>query len=166
MSRVNPCYWLYHYFRSECNKRTIVPHQLLLSIIIRCVNTTQYVTMPLHCYGPPIKACNNGLLCHICIHLPLIYCPSGVISEYFNPYIPTHTPEEYWSDHMQTPGWQPILCVAWCLIWHLQVEKKVWSYMTLNVLTETRCHYTTQTKPNQTSSTVCKPRCRSISQEM
>ena len=48
---------------------------------------------------------------------------------------------------MQTPGWQPILCVAWYLIWQLQVQKKVWSYMTPNVLTETRCHQTTQTKP-------------------
>ena len=31
-----------------------------------------------------------------------------------------HTyPEEEWSDHtcMQSPGWQPMLCVAWCLIW-------------------------------------------------
>ena len=60
--------------------------------------------------------------------------PSGVISEYVSPYIPTHTPEEYWSDHMQTPGWQPILCG-----------------LTPNVLTETRCHQTTQTKPNQTN---------------
>ena len=25
--------------------------------------------------------------------------------------------------------------------------RKVWSYMTLNVLTETRCHQTTQTPP-------------------
>ena len=60
--------------------------------------------------------------------------PSGVISEYVSPYIPTHTPEEYWSDHMQTPGWQPILCVAWCLIWHLQVLKKyghTWHRMSL-----------------------------------
>ena len=64
MSRVNPCYWLYHYFQSECNKSTMVPHQLLLSII-RSINTTQYVTMPLHCYCLPIIACNNGLLCRI-----------------------------------------------------------------------------------------------------
>ena len=36
----------------------------------------------------------------------------------------THTPEEYWSDHMQTPGWQPTSCVAWCLIWLFASFKK------------------------------------------
>ena len=35
------------------------------------------------------------------------------------------------SDHLQTPGWQPTSHVAWCLIW---------SYMTPNALTETKCH--------------------------
>ena len=45
-------------------------------------------------------------------------------SEYVNPYIPTQTPEENWSDHMQSPGWQP-LCV-WPNVWSgdLQVLKK------------------------------------------
>ena len=32
--------------------------------------------------------------------------------EYVNPYIPTQTPGEDLSDHMQSPGWQPTLCVA------------------------------------------------------
>ena len=76
---------------------------------------------------------------------------SGVISEYVNPYIPTHTPEEYWSDHMQTPGWQPTLCVALCLIWWFASFKKK-----VLVIHDTECPYWDQvslnnTKPNQTS---------------
>ena len=39
-----------------------------------------------------------------------------------------------------------LLCVARCLIWWLRRLGKVWSYMTPNALTETRCHLTTQTK--------------------
>ena len=50
-------------------------------------------------------------------------CPSGVINENVNPYILTHTPEEYWSDHMQTPGWRPTSCVTW-LIWLFASLKK------------------------------------------
>ena len=42
--------------------------------------------------------------------------PLGWWSEYVNPYIPTQTPEEDWTDHVQSPGWQPTLCVASCLI--------------------------------------------------
>ena len=49
--------------------------------------------------------------------------------------------------YMQSPGWQPILCLAWCLIWWFASLEKEWSYMTPNVLTETRCHLTTQTQP-------------------
>ena len=41
------------------------------------------------------------------------------------------------SDHMQSPGWQPALCVAWCPIWWFASLENVWSYMTPNVLTET-----------------------------
>ena len=37
------------------------------------------------------------------------------------------------------------MCGVWCLIWWFASLGKVWSYMTLNVLTETRCHQTTQT---------------------
>ena len=50
--------------------------------------------------------------------------PQGWYSEYVNPYMPTQTPEENWSDHMQSPGWQP-LCV-WPNVWSgdLQVLKK------------------------------------------
>ena len=69
-----------------------------------------------------------------------LIAPRGWYSEYVNPYIPTQTPEENWSDHMQSPSWQPSLCVAWCLVWWFASLKKLWSYMTPNVLTETRCH--------------------------
>ena len=37
--------------------------------------------------------------------------------EYVNPYMPTPIPEGDLSDHMQSPGWQPILLVALCLLW-------------------------------------------------
>ena len=67
--------------------------------------------------------------------------PSGVISEYVNPYIPTYTPEEYWSDHMQsiTRLTAHVMCG---LMSDLVICKfrRIWSYMTLNVLTETMCH--------------------------
>ena len=33
-----------------------------------------------------------------------------------------------------------LFCVAWCLIWRFASFKKVWSYKTLNVHTEIRCH--------------------------
>ena len=46
---------------------------------------------------------------------------------------------------MQSPGGQPTLCVAWCLIWWFASSEHVSSYMTPNVLSETRCHKTTQT---------------------
>ena len=48
---------------------------------------------------------------------------------------------------MQSPGWQPTLCLAWCLIWWFASLEKVWSYLALNTLSEARCHITTQTKP-------------------
>ena len=50
---------------------------------------------------------------------------------------------------MQSLGWQPTLCVAWCLIWWFaSLDIKVWSYMTPNVLTETRCHNNPNPNPN------------------
>ena len=66
-------------------------------------------------------------------------------------YIPTQTPEEDYRVCMQSPGSQPTLCVAWCLIWWFVSLEKVWSYMAPNVLTETRCHETTQAGPNSTT---------------
>ena len=61
----------------------------------------------------------------------------------------THTySEEKLSDHPQSPAWQSTLRVAWCLLW-----KRVWSYMTPNVLTETRCHAIPQT-PKRLHNTV------------
>ena len=80
--------------------------------------------------------------------------PSGAISEYVNPYIPTYTPEEYWSDHMQTPGWQPVLCVAWCLIWLFASLKK-------NIVVhDTKCPYWDQVSLNNTNQT--KPNLRGL----
>ena len=61
----------------------------------------------------------NGHLADMCVSLQNLAVHFHIFlrgHKYVNPYIPTHTPEEYWSDHKQTPGWQPILCVAWCLI--------------------------------------------------
>ena len=62
--------------------------------------------------------------------------PSLVISEYVNPYILTHTPEEFWSDHMQTPHSHficgPMSDLVICKF------KTVWSCTMLDVLTETR----------------------------
>ena len=62
----------------------------------------------------------------------------GDKSEYVNPCIPTQAPEEDYSCHMHSPGWPPTLCVARCLIWWFVSLVKVWSYMTPNVLIETR----------------------------
>ena len=66
--------------------------------------------------------------------------PLGWYSEYVEPYIPTQTQEEDWSDHMQNH--QADSQLVWPDVWSvdLQVYKKVWLYMTPNVLTETRCH--------------------------
>ena len=75
--------------------------------------------------------------------------PSGVISEYVNSCIPTHTSEEYWSDHMQTPGWQPILCVAWCLIWLFASLKEKYGH-TWYRMSSLRPGVIKQHKPNQT----------------
>ena len=49
--------------------------------------------------------------------------------------------------NMQSPGWQPTLCVAWCLIWWFASLEKVWSYMAPNVRTEPGV--IKQHKPNQ-----------------
>ena len=58
---------------------------------------------------------------------------------------PHKPPEEDLTDHLKSPVWQPILRVVWCLIWWLvQAKRRVCSYVTLNGLTETRCHKGTQ----------------------
>ena len=60
---------------------------------------------------------------------------SRLYSYNINLFIPTQNTEEEQSDRMQSLGWQPTLCVAWCLIWWFcKFRKKIWSYMTLNVL--------------------------------
>ena len=51
-------------------------------------------------------------------------------------YIPTQTLEEDKRGHLQSPGWQPILLVLWCLLcWFASFES---IFRTLNILTETR----------------------------
>ena len=52
--------------------------------------------------------------------------PSGVIKWiYVNPYIPTQTTLQN-CGHLQSPGWQPTLCVAWCLLWWFaSIEKSM-----------------------------------------
>ena len=42
--------------------------------------------------------------------------------------------------HVQSPGWQLMLRVAWCQSGDMQGEKRVWSYMVPNVRSETGCH--------------------------
>ena len=43
---------------------------------------------------------------------------------------PHKPPKEDWSNHTQSPGLQPTLFAAWCLIWWFASLEKVWSYMT------------------------------------
>ena len=78
--------------------------------------------------------------------------PQGWYSECVNSYIPTQTPKEDWSDHMQSPGWPPNLCVAWCLIWWLKVFKKhghTWHWMSFLRPFVIKQH---KAKPNQTTN--------------
>ena len=62
--------------------------------------------------------------------------PSGVM-KYVNPYIPTQTLDKNQSDHMQSPGWEPTLCVVGCLIWwfakysNLEKDGHTWQWMCL-----------------------------------
>ena len=53
-----------------------------------------------------------------------------------------------WKSYPSPSGWQPTVCVAWCLIWWFSSWEKILSCMTLNVLTETSV--IKQHKPNQT----------------
>ena len=59
-------------------------------------------------------------------------------------WLPTQTPEENWSDHMQSPGRQPTLCVAWCLIWWFAVLESI-------VIHDTECPYWDQVSLNITN---------------
>ena len=64
----------------------------------------------------------------------------------YTTYIQKQSPEEDWSDHIQSLDWQPSLLCG--LIWWFASLEKVWYCITLNALSETRCHKTTQTKPS------------------
>ena len=54
------------------------------------------------------------------------------------------------SDHMQSPGWQPTLCVAWCVIWWVASLEKyghTWHWLSFIIL---RPGVIKQHKPNPT----------------
>ena len=71
-----------------------------------------------------------------------VYEPNNIEDTIVSILYSTHTLTkslECWCDHLQSSCWQPTLCVAWCLIWWFASTETVWSYVTLNVLTETRC---------------------------
>ena len=55
--------------------------------------------------------------------------------EYVNQYIPTQTPEEDWSDHMQAPGWQPAL-----LCGHMS-DLVICKFRNIMVIHDTECPY-------------------------
>ena len=75
------------------------------------------------------------------------HAPRGWWSEYVNPYISTQTPEEDWSDHMQSPGWQPTL---WLDVWSGDLICKFRKSM---VLHDTECPYWDQVSLNNTNQT-------------
>ena len=70
---------------------------------------------------------------------PACYLSLGGDKVRMLPHTYPHKPPKKISGHMQSPGWQITLRMAWCLIWWFASLEKVWSYMTPNVLTETRC---------------------------
>ena len=76
--------------------------------------------------------------------------PLWVISEYVNPYIPTQSSEEDWSDHMQNHQADSPLYV-WPCVWSADLHLLIKSM----VLHDTECPYWDQvslnntTKPNQ-----------------
>ena len=56
----------------------------------------------------------------------------------------TNTSGGWLSDHLQSPGWQPNSCVAWCLImWFASIGKSM-------VLHDTECPYWDQMSSNNT----------------
>ena len=97
-------------------------------------------------------AVNLHNICCIIEDLPP-YCPSVVVKWVC---YPTYTHTNSWGILKQpSASWQPV-CL-WLDVWfgELQIMKRVWSFMTSNVLTETRCHETTQ-KLKPTVHLACK----------
>ena len=94
------------------------------------------LTVSIHVWLPLQKLCilnlNQSYLC-------------GWQSEYVNPYIP-HT--NLWGRFKNHQVDYPAFIEVYVCTGHLQTKKRVLSYMTLNVLSETRCHQTTQTWPS------------------
>ena len=59
-----------------------------------------------------------------------------------NSYVAAQTREEDWSGHLQSPGWLPVLlCGLMSDLTLCKHRKRVWPYMTLNVLIYTRIWY-------------------------
>ena len=79
---------------------------------------------------------------------PCSYTPRAWWSEYVNPYIPTQTPEEDWCYHMESLGWQPTLCVAWCLICWFSSLKSM-------VIHDTECPHWDQASLKYTNRNPC-----------
>ena len=72
--------------------------------------------------------------------------PQGWYSEYVNLYIPTQTPEENYSDYLYHQVAAQFTCGLMSALVICKQKERVWSYMTLNILTETRCHETTKSE--------------------
>ena len=73
-------------------------------------------------------------------------CPSGWKSEYVNSYIPTQSPEEDWSDHMQTHQADSPLYV-WPVVWSADLHLLIKSM----VIHDTECPYWDQVSLNNTN---------------
>ena len=76
--------------------------------------------------------------------------PSGVISEYVNPYLPTYTPEEYWSDHMQS-----ITRLTAHFVCGLMSDLVIWKFRRIMVIHDTECPYWDHVSLNNTNQTIC-----------
>ena len=77
--------------------------------------------------------------------IPKYLCCSTICGdkiEYINLYIPTQTPAEDWSGHLQSPGWQPIFLVT-VVIWGFASIENGMVVHAPNVFNETKCHWGT-----------------------
>ena len=104
--------------------------------LLKLVNTYSYSE---DWNGPNVSKC-----CH----------PLGVIKfSMLTHTYPHNTPRKIKSDHMQSPGWQPTLCVAWCQIWWFaSLDKSM-------VIHDTECPYWDQVSLNNTNPTQTQSKC-------
>ena len=105
----------------------------------------------------PLCICCTSSVClqsHSLFSLPFSLKGNKVSrSTHTYPHNPPLPPQEDWSDHMQSPGWQPTLCVAWCLIWWFEKFRKSM------VIHDTECPYWDQVSLNNTNQTKPLFRC-------